>query len=91
MLGPDPHQLGLVPRRAELFALAEIGGKGNHLAAIGLLKPFQDHARVEAAGKGEHDAVDLVGHWVASFVSLVEGGALPPTSRPFKRHTAACH
>jgi hypothetical protein len=33
-----------------------------------LLQPFQDHARVEPAGKGEYDAVDLLGHLVVSFV-----------------------
>jgi hypothetical protein len=31
--GLDAEQQGLVARRAELLALAEIGGEGHHLAA----------------------------------------------------------
>ena len=54
--------LGLAPHRLELFALAEIGSEGHHLALIFLLEPLQDHARVQPARIGEDDAVDLVGH-----------------------------
>jgi hypothetical protein len=35
MLGLHTGQLGLGARRLELFALAEIGGEGHHLALIG--------------------------------------------------------
>ena len=91
VLGPDPHQLGLVPRRLQLLALAEVGGEGHHLAAIGLLQPFQDHAGVEAARKGEHDALDLVGHVVrvlrATWLERQWRAPLPPQPAPFKRHT----
>jgi hypothetical protein len=38
----DAEHLGLLARRLELFALAEIGGEGDDLASVGLLKPFQD-------------------------------------------------
>src|SRR3546814_6984717 len=38
--------------------LAEGGGEGDHLAAIGLLQPFQDHRGVEAAGIGENHLLD---------------------------------
>src|ERR1700737_2735943 len=43
----DPEQLGLAARRSQLLALAEIGGKGDDLAAISLLQPAQDHRSVE--------------------------------------------
>ena len=54
----DAQHLGLAPRRLQLLALAEIGGEGHDLAAIGLLQPFQDDRGVEAAGIGEHNLVD---------------------------------
>ena len=63
----DAHHLGLLARRLQLLALAEIGGEGHHLAAIGHLQPFQDDRGVEAAGIGEHDFLD-VGHGEAFFV-----------------------
>src|SRR5690606_29998696 len=47
--------LGLAPRRLQLLTLAEIGGEGNDLAAIGFLQPFQDDGGVEAAGIGQND------------------------------------
>ena len=46
--------------RAEFLALAEIGGKGDDLAAIRHLEPAQDHAGVEAAGVGEHDLLHIL-------------------------------
>src|SRR5690606_7672148 len=39
----------------ELLSLAEVGGEGNHLAAVFLLQPAQDHRRIEPAGIGEHN------------------------------------
>ena len=65
----DAEQLGLLARRAELLALAEIGGEGDDLAAVGRLQPAQDHAGVEAAGIGEHDLLhillpSLVANWI---------------------------
>ena len=50
----------LLARGAELLALAEIGGEGDHLAAIGGLQPFQDDRGVEPAGIGEHDFLDAL-------------------------------
>jgi hypothetical protein len=35
VLGLDAHQLGLLARRLELLALAEVGGEGDDLAAVG--------------------------------------------------------
>src|SRR3546814_17103381 len=55
---PDAEHLGLLARRFQLCALAEVGGEGDHLAAIGLLQPFQDHRGVEAAGIGENHLLD---------------------------------
>ena len=56
----DAEQLGLAPRRLQLLALAEVGGEGDDLAAVGRLQPFQDDGGVEAAGIGEDDAFDWV-------------------------------
>ena len=50
----DAEQHRLLARGLELLALAEIGGEGHHLAAIGGLQPFQDDRGVEAAGIGQH-------------------------------------
>ena len=54
----DAEHLGLLPRRLELLALAEIGSEGHDLAPIGLLKPFQDDRGVEPAGISEHHLFD---------------------------------
>ncbi len=54
----DAEHDRLVARRPELLALAEIGGEGDHLAAIGRLQPLQDDRRVEPTGIGEDDALD---------------------------------
>ena len=51
----DAEQQRLLARRLKLLALAEIGGEGNDLAAIGGLQPLQDDRRVEPARIGEHD------------------------------------
>jgi hypothetical protein len=58
--GLDAEQQRLVARRAELLALAEVGGEGHHLAAVGGLQPLQDHAGVEPAGIGEHDLLHVL-------------------------------
>ena len=55
VLGLDPEQLGLGARRLQLFALAEIGGEGDHLAAVFGLQPLQDDRGIQPAGIGEHD------------------------------------
>ena len=57
-----PHHLGLPARRLQLLALAEIGGEGDDLAAIGLLQPAQDHRGVEPARIGQHDFFDIGRH-----------------------------
>ncbi|MFZ0239468.1 MAG: hypothetical protein WAL37_19245 [Xanthobacteraceae bacterium] len=43
-----------LPRRFELIALAEIGGKGDDIAAIGRLQPFENDRRIQPAGLGQH-------------------------------------
>ena len=55
----DAEKQRLLARGRELFALAEVGGEGDDLAAIGGLQPLQDDRRVEAAGIGEHDFLDI--------------------------------
>ena len=54
----DAEHLGLLARRLQLLALAEIGGEGDDLAPIGLLQPFQDDRGVEPAGISEHHLLD---------------------------------
>ena len=49
------HHLGLPAGRFQLFALAQVGGEGDNLAAIFGLQPFQDDRGVETAGIGEND------------------------------------
>ena len=49
----DAEQLGLAAGRLQLLALAEVGGKGHDLAAVGLLQPLQDDRRVQPAGVGQ--------------------------------------
>ena len=38
----DAHLLSLGARGLELLALAEVGGEGDHLAAVGILEPLED-------------------------------------------------
>ncbi len=65
VLGLHAQQQRLVARRSQLLALAEVGGEGHHLAAVGLHQPFQDDGGVESAGVGEHDLLGgrQGGHW----------------------------
>ena len=58
----DAGHLRLLAGGLQLLALPEVGGEGHHLALIGLLQPFQDHARIQPARIGENDTVDLIGH-----------------------------
>src|SRR6185312_11739820 len=61
-------QFGLLPRRAELLALPEIGGERHDLAAVGGLQPAQDHACVQATGIGENDFLHILdAHWDPSW------------------------
>jgi hypothetical protein len=57
VLGLHAEELGLAARRLELFALAEVGGEGDDLAAVFGLEPFEDDRGVEPAGIGEDDLV----------------------------------
>src|ERR1700731_289837 len=50
----DAQEERLVARRLELLALAKIGGKGDYLAAIRGLQPFENDRGIEPAGIGEH-------------------------------------
>ena len=58
----DAEQQRLLARGLELLALAEIGGEGHDLAAIGGLQPLQDDRCVEAARIGEHHLLDVLAH-----------------------------
>ena len=73
----DAEHLGLAARRLELLALAEIGGEGDDLAAVGGLQPAQDHAGVEAAGIGEHDLLHILHAHDVSSVSGFPGYPMP--------------
>ena len=55
------QELGLLARRLDLLALADIGGEGHDLAAIRLLQPFEDDRGVEAPRIGEDDLLDRMG------------------------------
>jgi hypothetical protein len=59
---PNAEHFGLLACRLELFALAEVSGKGHHFAIIGFLQPFQDDGGVEAARIGQHDLFDFIRH-----------------------------
>lgn len=66
LLGLDAELQRLGARRFEFLALSEVGGKGDHLALVGVLQPFQDDRGVEAAGIGQHNFLD-VAHGVYGF------------------------
>ncbi len=51
----DAQHLGLLARRLQFFALAEIGREGHDFGVEFGLKPLQDDRGVEAAGIGEND------------------------------------
>jgi hypothetical protein len=59
---PDAQHLGLLAGRLQLLALAQIGGEGHHLAAVGILQPAQDNGGIQPARIGQHDFLDLVRH-----------------------------
>ena len=59
----DAQHLGLLARRLQLAALAQVGGEGHDLGAIFGLQPLQDDRGIEAARIGEDDFLDLLlGH-----------------------------
>ena len=69
VLGLDAEQQGLLPRRLQLLALAEVGREGHDLAAVSGLQPLQDDGGVEPPGIGQDDAADLLrglGHGAGS-------------------------
>ena len=55
----DAEHLGLLARRLQFAALAEIGGEGHDFRAEFGLQPFQDDGGVETAGIGEHDLLHV--------------------------------
>ena len=55
----DAEQLGLLARRLQLAALAEVGGEGDDLGAELGLQPFEDDRGVEPARIGEHDLLHV--------------------------------
>ena len=98
VLGLDAEQERLVARGRELLALAEIGGEGDDLAAIGDLQPFQDDRCVEAARIGEHHLLDVaLGHTglpplalskSARTIGRMAGGASRGACQPHSRGQA---
>ena len=60
--GLDAQHLGLLARRLDLAALAQIGSERHHLRAIFRLQPFQDDRRIQPARIGEHHFLDLRRH-----------------------------
>jgi hypothetical protein len=54
----DAHHLGLGARRLDLFALAQVGGESDDLAAVIVLQPAQDDRGVEPARIGQHHLLD---------------------------------
>src|SRR5690606_29220442 len=82
----DAEHLGLLAGGLQLLALAEIGGEGHHLAAVGLLQPLQDHRGVEPAGIGEHHLLHVAAlHRKAAFAlewkAAYRAAARPAASR----------
>ena len=55
----DPQHFGLLARRLQLAALAQIGGEGHNLRAILGLQPFQDDRRIKPARIGENNFFNL--------------------------------
>ena len=55
VFGGHAQELGLLARGLELLALAEIGGKGDHLASVFRLQPFEDDRGIEPPRIGKHD------------------------------------
>jgi hypothetical protein len=52
-----PHRL--VADRNQLLPLPQVGGERDHLRAVRLDQPAEDHGGVEAAGVGQHDLLRL--------------------------------
>jgi hypothetical protein len=69
----DAEHLGLFARRFQLFALAQIGGEGHHLAIIGFPEPFEDDGGVEPARIGQHDLFDVFCHCVVPAEIMMTG------------------
>jgi hypothetical protein len=44
-----------LPRRLELFTLAQVGREGHHFALIGVLQPLEDYRGIQAARIGKHN------------------------------------
>ncbi len=57
----DAEHLGLLARRLQFLALAEIGREGDDFSAELGLQPFQDDGGVETAGIGENDLFHVFG------------------------------
>ena len=60
------ERLRLGARGLQLLSLADVGSKGDHLAAVGLLQPAQDDRGVEPAGVCEHHLLRRLTHRLVS-------------------------
>jgi len=59
--------------RFKIFALAEVGAKGDHFTAVLLLEPAQDHRSVQSAGIGKNHFFDVhrvTKFWIFSLTAL---------------------
>ena len=50
-----PAAVALARAGSEFFALADVGGEGDDLAAVGVLQPFEDDGGIQTARIGEDD------------------------------------
>ena len=62
IFGFDTEFQRLFSGRFDLFALADVGGEGDHFAVVLVLEPFENDTGVETAGVGEYDFFDLFFH-----------------------------
>ena len=73
----DAQGLRLLARRLDLFALAQIGGEGDHLRAIFGLQPFQDDRRIQTARIGQNDFLHILRSHDLSYIRKAEIPAKP--------------
>ncbi len=67
----------LFPKSRQLLLLADVGGKADHLAAVGLDEPPHDHGRIQTSRIGE----DHFFHFVHSLLLLTAKFPSRPSGR----------
>ena len=71
---PNAEHLCLLTSRPDILSLPQIGGEGHDLTLIRVLQPAQNDRGIEAAGIGQHNFFDALGH---EFALMMEGLARP--------------